>query len=574
MKKILIIFIATLLLVACNDSVLDLEPKDRIADTAVWTDASLIRAYHNAIYSSIEDAVGPNMMAKATDEMCFNQTNRYPGVILNNTLNSDNVDDRANFRGGGSVYTWNRDYDVIRKILVFLDEMEGNEVLDNDEKTSLIAEARVIRAFMYFRLMVRYGGVPIIDKVYALDDEFSFPRNTMDECAAYVEADIAAAMPDLPEAIFASDGDFGKVNQSVAKALLSRFYLYMASPLFNESNDQSKWQKAADAALDLIDDGNYSLHPDYTTLFNAPSGTANNELIWARNYTASNAHDLPMYMMGRRWGAYGGWGGAGGVSQNLVDDYEMTNGELPFIKENHVNTATINPASGYDPQNPYANRDPRFYQSVTFDGTELRDVIMEKWISSDGATWGFDSYKQSGDNPRSNYTLRKFMPGTDVMPDMGWSQNYVSPYIRFRLGEVYLNYAEAMFELGDEATCREYLNMIRARPTVEMPAIPATVTGEELRTKLYNERRVELAFEEHRYFDVRRWKIAPYTEVVNLHGIDIVKDVDTGVKTYTPVSLFERAWDDRLYFIPIAIEEIQKANGDATDGELTQTPGY
>ena len=570
MKKTVLLFVVIgLSFCSCSDDILDIEPTDRVSESAVWSDAALIRAFHNQIYSGIDDAKGPNPLAKATDEIAWNSENRYPGPVLNNTLNPDNVTDRANFRGGGSIYTWRKDYEVIREVLVFLDRMETDEVLQADERERLVAEARVIRAYMYFRLMVRFGGVPIITEVLDQNSEFRFSRNTMDEVVAYVETEIAEAMPDLPLGMYADAADFGRVNQTVGKAILSRMYLYMASPLFSASNDREKWQKAADAAFDIIDDGFFSLHPDYTTLFNAPSGSANNELIWARNYSATNAHDFPMYMLGRRWGAFGGWGGGGGPSQNLVDDFEMSNGEPPFIRANHISTGTVNPASGYDPQNPYANRDPRFYQSVNYDGTEFREIILEKWVASDDLSWGFDSFRESGDNPRSNYTMRKFMPGTDTQPILDFAINFTEPYHHFRLSEIYLNYAEAMFELGDEATCREYINLIRARPTVEMPPLPATITGEDLRDRLYNERRIELVFEEHRYFDVRRWRIAQFTESRNLFGMDIVKDIDTDVKTYTPVSLFNRAWDERLNFVPIERSDIL-----ISDGALEQTPGY
>ncbi|MEI6865904.1 RagB/SusD family nutrient uptake outer membrane protein [Flavicella sp.] len=566
MEKILYIITAIISLYSCNDDILDIDPTDRITETEVWTDAALIRAYHNHIYSGIQVAKGSNMMAKATDEMCFNDVSRYPGPILNATLNSDNISDRTNHRGGGSVNTWINDYSLIREILIFLDKMKFDEVLSEEERTVLVAEARVIRAYMYFRLTVRYGGVPIVEEIYDLDNIPVLTRNTIDECVEYIESDITAAMSDLPNAIHADESDFGRVTQSAAKAILSRMYLYTASPLFNPENDITKWQKAADAAFDLINDNLFSLHPDYTTLFNAESGAVNNELIWSRNYTSTNYHSQPMYMLGRRWGAYGGWAAAGGPSQNLVNDYDMVNGEPAFNKVNFVNT-TVNLASGYDPQNPYANRDPRLYQSVNFDGTEYHGETLEKWVASDEATWGYDSYKESGDNPRSNYTLRKFMPGVEV--DLSWADNYTSPFTFFRLGEIYLNYAEAMFELGDEATCRQYLNLIRARPTVGMPEISNTVTGENLRQRLYNERRIELVFEEHRYFDVRRWGIAQYTEVVDLFGLDIIKDVTTGVKTYTPVLLFDRVWDDRLNFIPVNRSEILRTNG-----TITQTPGY
>jgi len=557
----------SLLFVSCNDDILDVGPTDRVAADAVWSDASLIKAYHNTLYTGIGTGNGRNMMAKATDEMAFKQSTSYPGPILDGTLTPDNVTNRVEFGGAGSVYTWNRDYSLIRKINVFLAEMETSDVLETSVKTRLIAEAKFIRAFMYFKLIVRFGGVPIIEDVYTLDNLPTLTRNTFDECVTFIETDLEDAIPGLDDAYHPGDSDFGRATKSACKALRSRMTLYLASPLFNTNNDRAKWQAAADAAFDLIDDGLFSLHPNYTTLFNAESGSANNELIFARNYTASNYHSQPMIYLGRRWGAYGGWGANGGISQNLVDDYDMANGEPAYLKENFVNT-TINPASGYDDQNPYANRDPRFYQSVNFDGTEYHGATLEKWVSEDTNTWGFDSYRESGDNPESGYTLRKFMPGEEIVLD--WSTPFTSPFIWFRYGEIYLNYAEAMFELGDEQTCRDYINLIRARPTVDMPPIPNTVTGEELRTRLYNERRIELAFEEHRYFDVRRWEIAKYTAEKDIMGMHIFKDTQgTNEKRYEPYVVFDRAWDEKLNFIPIESAEILRNNG-----SLTQTPGY
>lgn len=156
------------------------------------------------------------------------------------------------------------------------------------------------------------------------------------------------------------------------------------------------------------------------------------------------------------------------------------------------------------------------------------------------------------------------------MPDEGtplsWQENYSNPWIIFRLGEIYLNYAEAMFELGDEATCREYISLVRAR--VGMPAIPNEVSGEELRRRLYNERRIELAFEEHRYWDVRRWRIAMEVENEPIYGMDIIRDVNTGVKTYTPVQLLERNFYERYHLLPIEANEVLRNEG------MEQNPGY
>jgi len=191
--------------------------------------------------------------------------------------------------------------------------------------------------------------------------------------------------------------------------------------------------------------------------------------------------------------------------------------------------------------------------------------LMEMWIASNGATWGFDSYKQSGDNPRTNYVLKKFMPNEDVA--LSWQDFYTNPWIYFRLAEIYLNYAEAMFELGEEGICREYISKVRER--AGMPPIPANVTGEDLRKRLYNERRIELAFESHRYFDVRRWKIAMDVENRPIMGLDVIKNVDTGEKTYTEVLLLERSFEERMYLLPIATVEINK-----NEGSIVQNPGW
>jgi hypothetical protein len=160
--------------------------------------------------------------------------------------------------------------------------------------------------------------------------------------------------------------------------------------------------------------------------------------------------------------------------------------------------------------------------------------------------------------------MKKFMP--EVQP-ISFNERYSTPWPHFRLAEIYLNYAEAMFELGNEAKTREYINKVRAR--VGMPGIPNTVTGEALRQRLYNERRIELAFEGHRFFDIRRWKIASIIENRPIYGMDVIKNLTTGISTYSPVLLLTKnPWQDKMYLLPIERSEIQR------NKELTQTPGW
>ena len=228
------------------------------------------------------------------------------------------------------------------------------------------------------------------------------------------------------------------------------------------------------------------------------------------------------------------------------------------------NTKTVNPASGYNPARPYYNRDPRFEATVIHDSTIYHGDLIEMWVTADGNKFGYDSWKQSSDNPRSSYWMKKFMP--EVQP-ISFNERYTIPWPHIRLAEIYLNYAEAMFELGDEAKTREYINKVRAR--VGMPGIPNTVTGDALRQRLYNERRIELAFEGHRFFDIRRWKIANIIENRPIYGMDIIKNLTTGVSTYTPVLLLTKnPWQDKMYLLPVERAEIQRTSPDL------QTPGW
>jgi hypothetical protein len=564
MKK-LIILIFILSLYSCNKDILEISPQDRIAEDVVWTDESLVKAYHTALYNAIPHGFHLHMYSKYTDE-AYNTAPDWSGAghFARNTYNPDNIGSSSGGDFWGSYMSyWNRGYQFVRKINVFLEKMAENQLSFSD-KDKLIGEAKFLRAFIYFELFKRYGGIPIVDRSYAFGEEETFKRNTVDECVAFMEKDLTEAIPQLPDRYLATQANYGRATKDACRALLSRLLLYAASPLFSPTHSTQKWQKAADAAEALLNSG-YTLYPDYRKLFILPSGTAQDEYIFCRNFTTANGHQAPMNNLSRRYGAYGGWWASNGPSQNLVDDYDMINGEPPFNWAGNVQS--VNPASGYNPGRPYFNRDPRFDASIIHDSTVYHGDLFEMWVSTSGTQWGFDSYKQSGDNPRTSYVIKKFMPEADV--PINWQTFYTNPWPHFRLAEIYLNYAEAKFELGDEPVCRQYLNMVRARTGVNMPPIPASVTGEELRQRLYNERRIELAFEGHRFFDIRRWKITPVIESRPIRGMDIVKNLTTGATTYSPVQLLVKTpFQDKMNLLPVETNEIRR------NPELTQTPGW
>lgn len=554
-SRIITVIVSGLALVSCSDKILDITPKDRISDLSVWSDANLIRAYHNSLYNCVLSGYRIHMQSKATDE-AFCSINWGIGIVPFGQLTPDNVTSVSvnDWTNGGNLYTWDEAYRYIRRINLFLEQITTSEI-ELEDKSKLIAEAKFLRAYIYFNLISRFGGVPILEQSYNLGDDVKIISNSFEECVDFITKDITEAMPDLPDALMAGDADFGRASKAACQALLSRTYLYAASSLFNPTNDKSKWQKAASAAKAFIDNyPQYKLYPSYLDCFNQPSGTDNPEIIFSRNFSPSHGHDQPMNNLNNRYAGNGGWWASNGPTQNLVDDYDMANGEQPFIWINGVKT--INPESGYDPNNPYANRDPRLDATVLHQGSTFHDQTLEMWVSSDTKTYGWDNYRRNGDNPRSGYVLRKFNP---EQGELSWQVEYTQPWIIFRLAEIYLNYAEAEFELGEESIAREYINKVRAR--VNMPGLPDTISGENLRARIYNERRVELAFEEHRYFDVRRWKIAMETENRPYYGVEIIKDVTTGEMTYNDLLLGQRKFTEQMYLLPISTNEIRKNNG-------------
>ena len=556
---------------SCKKNILDISPQDKIPETAVWGDPALIKAYHTELYNSEVHGFYVMMYAKYTDETYNSVACCGADLFKLNTYTPTNV---AALGGGndfwstsnGYMYYWNRGYKYIRKINVFLTKMQEVTV-DLPEKVQMIAEAKFLRAFIYFNLIERFGGVPIVDQVYELGDEVAYKRNSFDECVTFIAKDLAEAIPDLPNRYPSTDANYGRATADACRALLSRTYLYAASALFNPSHDQQKWQKAADAAAALLNSG-YTLYPDYQKLFEMSQGDAQDEVIFARGFTSSNGHNAPMNNLNRRFEANGGWWGSQGPSGNLVDDYDMKNGEPPFLSD-----GTINLLSGYDPQHPFWNRDPRLDASIIHDSSVFRPDLVpthptfEMWISEDGSSWGYDSYKNTGDNPRTNTVMKKFMPENG---SINWATPSTIQWPFFRLAEIYLNYAEAKFALGDEATAREYVNKVRHRASVNLPDIPSSVTGEALRRRIYNERRIELAFESHRFFDVRRWGIATTVENAKIYTYDIFKNLTTGAKRYQKVTLLDKSGTFPAYksLLPIAQDELQR------NPELVQNPGW
>ena len=540
MKKIiyLISLVWVMLLPSCSD-VLDITPTDRYPDPLVWQDENLLKMYVNEQYSGICTKTNFYEIMFFGDDNFSKYNNGSSNLIRENILTADNIGSVSNI-----LHVWDNTYKYIQNINVFFNNIKDSSV-DNAIKEDLIAEMKFIRAYLYAKLIWAYGGVPIIEEVYDINSDWSqVKRKSWDECVAYIVKDlddVIAVLPDRPDVRNRASGN-------AARALKSRVLLYDASILNNPNDDKQKWQKAADAAQALFDKG-YALATDYRKMFLDVNCS---EYILCKEFSETFYNQLTFYLgtagdNGRAWVT---------PSLNIVDAYETIDGEIPVTNSE---LGTVNPKSMYDPANPYANRDPRFYASVYYNGSDFVNRKIETFAG------GYDATNQ--DATITGYYIRKF-----IDEDMGISatKHYTTPFPLFRLSEIYLNYAEAQYHLGNEDLAREYINKIRDREGVKMP--PVTASGEELLNKIYHERMIELAFEGHRYFDVRRWKIAEKTETTHIMGHEIVKNSD-GTFTYNRIKLTQASrkdeWKDAFYRLPIAYSEIQKSNK-----SLEQNIGY
>lgn len=559
--------IGILLLPSCN--VLELDPLDKYSEPTVWSDGDLMRAFVYGQYGIILSEYGENVGETASDNL-YAKTWGNGRAVLEGSITADNVNSLMY-----EINSWPYVWGYIRNYNDFLERVDDCPV-DEDLKRQLTGETKFLRAWAYGNLIVRFGGVLLITRTYGLNEDYNVARSSFEECLDFVikELDEATALLGTE---MQPESERGVATGHACMAVKARLLLYAASPLWNPSDDKAKWQLASDAAAALLNAAdapagvtpvaNYTLEDNYQEVF--LKSTGNTEIIFARYFT-QNQSNLFYFNNGRN-----GSGGLGATNptQNMVNAYEMANGELPYLDDDYT---VVNPLSGYDPADPYgAPRDPRFEMSILHDGSVWQGRETETFLSADQEILAGGMDTQQGPNMPNNatetsYYLKKFIP--EDLPTIGSATNPTNPYVFYRYAEVLLNYAEAQFHLGNEDVAREYLNKVRSRASVSMPPIPATTTGDDLLKRLRNERRVELAFEGHRYFDVRRWKIADQTEIKPVLGMQIIKDAVTGTKSYEFIRLpitRPATFDPKFYLLPIPRDEVDK-----TGGVLVNNPGY
>lgn len=568
LKSIVFGITACAVITGCEKDFLEITPTDRLSNAAILADSTLFEAYVTNRYIGVKltgkegDSNQPGfgrgfeygMWSSLTDESIYNNDDDT-WLIQQGALAPENLGIAGTF--------WGRSYRSIREINYALNNIQ-QVTMSESHKNRLIAELRFIRAFRYHDLIRNYGKVVLMgDRVVELGEDYTdsalFDRKSIEEAMAYVTVELDAAIAGLPISNSSNYGE-GRATKGAAMALKSRLLLYAASPLYTDgaSNGQ-KWAAAAQAAKDVMDLGKYSLYQGgYGELFTTQS--SNSEYIFARFYNLSGRHLALEIANGPN--GYGGWGGNVPL-QNLVDDYEMADGSS-FSWNNPAQAAA-----------PYANRDPRFAQTVLYDGAPYRDRTVETFrsASDDKATYpdGQDSPggRDNWNTSKTGYYLRKFI--REDLPIINpWEVAGVQNWIYFRYAETLLNYAEAQNEAsGPDNTVYDAINAIRTRPGVNMPELPAGLSQTEMRERIRHERRIELAFEEHRFYDVRRWMIASQTENEDAKGINIVKETN-GTKTYSvKTALQGKSFQNKHYWLPIPRFEILASNN-----KLAQNPEY
>lgn len=526
-------------------------PDDRISIEEVFRKKASSEQFLANVYSYVPDEAHPinsTPWVGSADEIDLTWTNNGIYEINIGNMNPSKIPfDR-----------WGNYYQGIRSATYFMNHINENVEIRTQNGQQLIdqyqAEARFLRAFFYFLLMKQYGPVVLMGEDVTPTDavaaDMQIPRSSFDDCVNYVVSELdkaAEVLPLTPQSNGQpSDAEYGRITKGIALAVKSRLLLYAASPLYNgnkdlaaftnldgkpliaQTYDAQKWKRAADAAKAVIDLGLYSLYKDPTgdpikSLNGLFFNSWNTEQIFVRkgtNLAQWDVHSMPRQA--------GGWSGVG-PTQETVDAYFMSDGLLPSESSLYSESGftTIN---GVQVFNMYVNREPRFYHGVTYNNSIWQGGTMR---SPAAISFFFTGPNGKNGHPtdfsKTGYLVRKNVGPQTNIGSGGNGQVQSRVFILFRLGEIYLNYAEALNEFQPGAPdVLTYLNAIRERAGIPQYGtganqIPAPSGQAEMRAKIRAERRIELAYEGHRFFDIRRWKIAPQVMGV-LHGMDITKD--------------------------------------------------
>lgn len=624
MKKIKY-FLITLLIIpfvasSCADF-MDLTPTSEYTEEAVFTDAGLTQAFVDGIYVTVRTGALEHTLDGLTDDAYF--THNYGQVAVNTTAVSES--DLQWYDNWNNPFKWGDRYKGIRYaniVIANIDEVPERQGYDVD---AMRGEAHFLRAYLYSELVRGYGGVPITDVPYQMDqmEEMQIPRNNIQECLEFIIKDCEEAEKFLPET-----ADLGKATKAAATGLKARMNLHVASPLYADrtintlsvnqfgGDRKALYRAAIEAADDVINGGEHELidcrggvNTERAIKFNSIITTNNKEQIFTRQY--GNLGDWNQMGLWHGPNGYHNWAGTT-PTQDLVMAFEFEDGTI-------AEGMTKPGESEFG--NPYSGRDPRFYATVATDGndwgrprpadafdmdpTPLGNLQAGFYEMTDGditytvkdvegsdktikGIWGIDTRKGPIEDWNGSWTGYYEKKLIDPTID---AQNYPQevPWTYMRLAEMYLIAAEAYVELNELDKAEEYLDALRGRVGLVSTKEALTVRGKsfnqtDMRDFVRRERRVEFAYESFRYYDVRRWLIAGETNNKTLTGVEVIGFLKPG-KTqnkpyinntdkydyfYRVIDLTfreDRKWDNKMYFAPIPREERKR------NPNLEQNPG-
>lgn len=595
-KKILLSIITVFVIVfsSCQKDVLDKQPLDIISDALVWNDPDLINAYLTQAYANTYV-----FTQECSDNESYGRSDLFFGMFDVLDL-SDEVKhawgpgatgkDGTIKINGGTLEWWETSYKVIRSLNEFIQKVPNAPVDDNFKKQR-VAEARWIRAFNYFSMVKRYGGVPIIIEPQSVNDpkETLFPvRNTEKEVYDFVISEMDAIVNDLAKV---GSAEPGRATKGAALALKSRAALYAGSIAqygtiqlngilgISKGEMQAYYQKSYDASKAIIESGSYALYnndPDKVVNFkNIFLTKDHSEVIFAKKHTYTDKEQG-----GNGWGwdffdcpSPQGWGGGNCVAPYLemIEEFEYADGTPGTLDRDALQQRVLST------EELWANRDPRFYASIYTQNTMWKGLPLQFYYGlrkPDGSVILDGSYE--GVAAKGNqYTTTNLRSGTGfgVLKYLEENKsNFVgrassgTDYLVFRYGEILLNFAEAAFELNKPGEALDAINQIRRRAGVaELSSID--------RDKIRHERKIELAFEGHRYWDLRRWRTAASDLTRNFSGLDYIFDYETGkyqlkVLPHVDGLTSQPVFHEFNYYLPITLART------GNNPNLVENPGY
>ncbi len=514
---------------------------------------NLVFDVYAQIYNNEFEANSAYFLAGATDEAQY----ALETGAVNNYVN-----------GGWSpanpyANTWNKSYTAIADVNMYLEKLDETDISDwqyNSDYKNWMAqmelfpyELRFLRAYFYFELFKAYGDVPLVTTTLTNGQANNIERTPADQIVKFIVDECDAIAPYLPVSYGTEvNAEIGRATRVAAFALKARTLLYAASPLHNPNGNQAKWAKAAEACKYILDNAStWGLKlSEYGKLW-GHDAFFNQELIFGLGRGESNTFEMANYPIGVENGSSGNC-----PTQSLIDQYEyQDNGET--FGERYPGSIDLNSVD------PYEGLDPRFALTVVKNGDEWPSNGAQK-KAIETFTGGFNAAPKYGATS-TGYYLRKYVDGSCVTT--ADNQTYRRhTWILFRLGEFYLNYAEAVFNATGSAndatygmTANDAINVLRTRADIQMPKF--TEDGDAWVARYERERLVELAFENQRFWDVRRWKKgAKYFKTIQVANINSALTLTRSTIT--------RQWDEKYNFYPIPQTELKK------NPNLTQNPGW